>query len=541
MNPTKSQQRTAAPLSKALAPFASFQSALELGLGYEAGKNISCGADGDVCVLVDEEDQKFAGKRMRLHSAVIQRHAQQEISAVFHARKKYAHEIGDLASLGHPNIVAYLSWFGGTGGVDREVWLVMELCDFSLSDLIFMVNNVRTQYEHCITDVRRQLGPQAAQSGVVAEPGHYRITESELLKLFFEILGAVVFLNRHGIMHRDIKVENILWKRENFGGPGPPQGLYKLADFGTAASVGVPIGGVDWEPPPKSKKESAGPEWRCEESGTLWTMAPELLGRRPHGASCDVWSLGMVMLEVALLQKPLSSKDLLAYRNSDEANFESTFWPFILAQSGAAAGSAKVSSAEKKAPPRRASTTVISRANSLPMLQSPTNRSTAAATRRRPSLAGAAILPPLPTSPTSSTPAQSPSQAGTGASKREILKKQHSRRWCYSEDLRSLVLDEMLVEETSLRPSPAALWARPNVSFLVEKHGHALASCPAATSEQQANSEPYRADANLPREDLSPKSPATFQELLKYATAAKYFQAMEIRKATPPQSAATVQ
>ena len=46
-------------------------------------------------------------------------------------------------------------------------------------------------------------------------------------------------------------------------------GSYKLADFGTATVLEAPL--------------------RRDECGTLWIMAPELLGRRPHGLNCDVW------------------------------------------------------------------------------------------------------------------------------------------------------------------------------------------------------------------------------------------------------------
>ncbi|CAJ1444925.1 unnamed protein product [Effrenium voratum] len=60
--------------------------------------------------------------------------------------------------------------------------------------------------------------------------------------------------------HRDVKAENILWA-----------GAYKLADFGTAARLEEP---------------------RRDECGTLWIMAPELLGRRVHGLSCDTWRGG---------------------------------------------------------------------------------------------------------------------------------------------------------------------------------------------------------------------------------------------------------
>ena len=40
-------------------------------------------------------------------------------------------------------------------------------------------------------------------------------------------------------------------------------------------------------------------------------------------------SLGVVLFEVASYGKPFNSKELLAYRNSSEAAFANSFWPFL--------------------------------------------------------------------------------------------------------------------------------------------------------------------------------------------------------------------
>merc|ERR1712060_160456 len=48
--------------------------------------------------------------------------------------------------------------------------------------------------------------------------------------------------------------------------------------------------------------------------GTLWTMCPEILRGQTH-ASCDIWSLAREIFEMALLEKPFTSLELLAYQN----------------------------------------------------------------------------------------------------------------------------------------------------------------------------------------------------------------------------------
>eukprot|EP00913_Durusdinium_trenchii_P000798 g745.t1 len=244
---------TALSKSELLAACRCFQTGRRLGnRGYAQGRQLSCGATGEVYFGRAAPDsaafeilhggfaqaRQVALKHMRSINAGVQRQIQQEISTVFRCRAKYAEEVQDPQSQGHPNLVAYLDWFAGPNGLDREVYLVMEFCPFSLADMIFV-------------------------AGEKKSPQCHRFPESEVVKVLCDLLNALNFLNRQGLAHRDVKTENILWA----------EGCYKLADFGTATML-----------------EAAIP--RTNECGTLWIMAPELLGRRPHGLNCDVWSLG---------------------------------------------------------------------------------------------------------------------------------------------------------------------------------------------------------------------------------------------------------
>ena len=67
----------------------------------------------------------------------------------------------------------------------------------------------------------------------------HRFAETEIRKVFFQMLDALAYLNMLGVVHRDVKAENILWVRTNvddvkceFTG-----GDYKLCDFGIAANA----------------------------------------------------------------------------------------------------------------------------------------------------------------------------------------------------------------------------------------------------------------------------------------------------------------
>ena len=82
-----------------------------------------------------------------------------------------------------------------------------------------------------------------------------------------QIALAVQFLHSFGILHRDIKLENVMTS------DGGDRAVPKLADFGLAKIVG-PFETAD------------------EPFGTLGYAAPEVLRKEPYGPACDLWSLG---------------------------------------------------------------------------------------------------------------------------------------------------------------------------------------------------------------------------------------------------------
>jgi serine/threonine protein kinase len=86
-----------------------------------------------------------------------------------------------------------------------------------------------------------------------------------------EIILAVKFLHKCGIIHRDIKPHNILLERD---------GHCRLADFGLSA-IGI-----------FKEMRTRG---RC---GTPRYMAPEVLSGRSYGPEVDWWSVGCVMLDM---------------------------------------------------------------------------------------------------------------------------------------------------------------------------------------------------------------------------------------------------
>ena len=89
------------------------------------------------------------------------------------------------------------------------------------------------------------------------------------LEIGIQVCEALQVIHRHGILHKDLKPENVLFDE---------QGHAKLGDFGLAASL---YG--------DNLKEVA---------GTIFYMAPELIGQGQVGKTADLYSLGVLLYEM---------------------------------------------------------------------------------------------------------------------------------------------------------------------------------------------------------------------------------------------------
>lgn len=379
------------------------------------GPEFAQGAEGDLFAAVDRSTgRQLAVKRIRISSDLIKKHVYTELCSVFAAQREYEEEEGEGAG-GHPSIVEYIGWCAGPGGIDREIYLVMDRCDFDLADLVRGVREARAAHD------RRARESRSKVQGI----GWLRFSEREVVKVLWQMLNALAFLNRCGLVHRDVKCENILWQAGKHG----LESRYQLSDFGVAAKVGEDV----------------------HSAGTLWTMSPELMRRTPGGVSCDVWSLGVVLLEMVFLDRPFDSRELLAFRNDPS---RAGFWiSMIKPKSPRSPTDVKTS---KVAKPRKARS------------PSPINRG-----GRRSSAGSRTSMGPSP-EPEESRPRMSSdeSQPGEFSLKPSItdLERRFRLKWIYSQELWS-VLEAMLEEDPYLRPTPEALIKRQEMTHLVSIHG----------------------------------------------------------------------
>jgi len=149
-------------------------------------------------------------------------------------RELLFNEVVIMRDYHHPNIVEMYDSFL----VEDELWVVMEFLEGgALTDIVT----------------------------------HSRMDEEQIATVCKQCLKALAYLHNQGVIHRDIKSDSILLGAD---------GKVKLSDFGFCAQVSPEL--------PKRKSLVGTPYW----------MSPEVISRLPYGPEVDIWSLGIMVMEM---------------------------------------------------------------------------------------------------------------------------------------------------------------------------------------------------------------------------------------------------
>ncbi|XP_026233477.1 serine/threonine-protein kinase 33 isoform X2 [Anabas testudineus] len=138
-------------------------------------------------------------------------------------------------------------------------------------------------------------------------------TEDETRHIIRSLADAVVYLHKRDIVHRDLKLENILVKN-SVDDDGRIN--IKVTDFG----LSVQTGGVGIE------------NIMTEACGTLIYMAPEMMSGRGYSQWCDLWSIGVVMYMLLCGEPPFVSRtktNLLEEIMNKEVTFNQSIWATV--------------------------------------------------------------------------------------------------------------------------------------------------------------------------------------------------------------------
>ncbi|EFP08880.1 hypothetical protein CRE_18095, partial [Caenorhabditis remanei] len=176
-------------------------------------------------------------------------------------RELLFNEVSILRQYQHPNIVRFFS----SHLVDEELWVVMEFMEGgSLTDIVTAT----------------------------------RMTEPQIATISRQVLGALDFLHARKVIHRDIKSDSILLKRD---------GTVKLTDFGFCGQLSEEV-----------------PRRRSLVGTPYWTAA-EVIAREPYDTRADIWSFGVMLIEMVEGEPPFFNDQpfqaMKRIRDEPEARF----------------------------------------------------------------------------------------------------------------------------------------------------------------------------------------------------------------------------
>ena len=221
-------------------------SSSNISIHWQQGRFIGAGAYGKVYTAHNmDQNTVMAVKEIRFSDV-------SNLPAVY---KQIKDESTVMQMLNHQNIVEYY----GIEVHRDKVYIFQEYCDGgSLKDLL----------------------------------EHGRIEQEEVIMNYAcQILEGLSYLHGRGIVHRDIKPDNILLTSD--------AGIIKLVDFGAAKIIARGHRTIN------RTRAPAGTQMNSLQ-GTPMYMSPEVIKNTPGGrlGAMDIWSLGMVVIELATGKKP---------------------------------------------------------------------------------------------------------------------------------------------------------------------------------------------------------------------------------------------
>ncbi|KAI0128668.1 kinase-like domain-containing protein [Xylariales sp. AK1849] len=221
-------------------------------LSYSKQKKIGQGASGSVYVAKVKEGavSGVAREVLRAQGPRAQVAIKQMDLAHQPRKELIVNEIMVMKDSKHPNIVNFLDAFLRNN--NAELWVVMEYMEGgALTDVI---------------------------------DNNPVITEEQISTICLETCQGLQHLHSQQIIHRDIKSDNVLLDA---------RGNVKITDFGFCAKLTET----------KSK--------RATMVGTPYWMAPEVVKQKEYGPKVDIWSLGIMAIEMIESEPPYLNEEPL--------------------------------------------------------------------------------------------------------------------------------------------------------------------------------------------------------------------------------------
>ena len=134
------------------------------------------------------------------------------------------------------------------------------------------------------------LVTEYCEGGELFDQVRNQLSETQIAVIFRQLLSGLAYLHSHNIVHRDLKLENILiHETEKSKTTGEDLFNIKIIDFGTARIFDK-----------KKKPQSI--------VGSSYYIAPEVLKQR-YNKECDLWSVGVILYMFIVGHAPFDGCD----------------------------------------------------------------------------------------------------------------------------------------------------------------------------------------------------------------------------------------
>ncbi|XP_031799847.1 serine/threonine-protein kinase 33 isoform X2 [Sarcophilus harrisii] len=232
---------------------------------YSFGKKLGQGSFGVVIEVIHKEtDLKWAMKKVNKEKA--------GSSAV----RLLEREVSILKSVNHEHIIHLERVFE----TPKRMYLVMELCE------------------------------DGELKEILNRKGHF--SENETRQIIEDLGSAIAYLHKKDIVHRDLKLENILVKSSYTNDKNETNFNIKVTDFGLAV-----------------QKEGGCEAMLQATCGTPIYMAPEVINAHDYSQQCDIWSIGVIMYMLLCGEPPFfanSEEKLFELIRKGQLRFENSVW-----------------------------------------------------------------------------------------------------------------------------------------------------------------------------------------------------------------------
>lgn len=189
-----------------------------------------------------------------------------------------SHEVNNNAGMNHPSIIKFIGYSPTNFNQEPQPVIISEYCENG--SLLSLIQN-RDQYSEIWDDTKKLI-------------------------IIFGIALGMKYLHEHDIIHRDLKIDNILMDSYMFP---------KIADFGLSKRNHFNTYSMTLESAKNIK-------------GTPLYMAPEIFETKECTKASDVYAFAIVMYEILTDTRPFKNIDMFQlYRkvtNGERPSFEGT-------------------------------------------------------------------------------------------------------------------------------------------------------------------------------------------------------------------------